>query len=119
MGDEWGELGTRFSYCAVAALSLLGRLDALNKDLTVSWIAKCKNFDGGFGMVEGAESHAAYGALFPGPPLFWPSPVDSMSVAAHSLDMHWHAFYSGSTRYRRRRDARLVAQRTTTTERWA
>lgn len=61
MGDEWGEIDTRFSYCAVAALALLGRLDVLDKDLTVSWIKKCKNFDGSFGRVEGAESHASYG----------------------------------------------------------
>jgi geranylgeranyl transferase type-2 subunit beta len=60
-GDEWGEIDTRFSYCAVAALSLLGRLDELDKAKAVSWIARCKNLDGGFGMTEGAESHAAYG----------------------------------------------------------
>lgn len=62
-GDEWGEIDTRFTYCAVAALSLLGRLDDLDKDKTVSWLAKCKNYDGGFGMVEGAESHAAQGGF--------------------------------------------------------
>ena len=61
MGDEWGEIDCRFSYCAVSALSLLGRLDALDKDLTASWIIACVNFDGGYGMVPGAESHAAYG----------------------------------------------------------
>ena len=60
-GDEWGEIDTRFTYCAVAALSLLGRLDDLDAEKTVSWIARCKNYDGGFGMVEGAESHAAQG----------------------------------------------------------
>lgn len=54
-------MASRFSYCAVSALSLLGRLDALDKDLTVGFIERCKNFDGGFGMVDGAESHAAYG----------------------------------------------------------
>jgi len=63
MGDEWGEIDTRFSYCAVSALSLLGRLEALDIDRTVSWISRCQNHDGGFGMVEGAESHAAYGKL--------------------------------------------------------
>ena len=60
-GDEWGEIDTRFTYCAVACLSLLGRLDALDSEKTVNWLSKCKNFDGGFGMVEGAESHAAQG----------------------------------------------------------
>lgn len=49
----------------MSVLSLLGRLDALEptKRATVRFIERCKNFDGGFGMVEGAESHAAYGAL--------------------------------------------------------
>ena len=64
MGDEWGEIDTRFTYCAVCALSLLGRLDALDKDKTVAHIARCANFDGGFGMVEGAESHAAWGTQY-------------------------------------------------------
>ncbi|GAA6062430.1 hypothetical protein JCM10212_003304 [Sporobolomyces blumeae] len=61
-GDPWGEHASRYTYCAVSTLSLLGRLDALapTRDKTVEFISKCKNFDGGFGMVEGAESHAAY-----------------------------------------------------------
>ncbi|GAA5823686.1 hypothetical protein JCM11251_000725 [Rhodosporidiobolus azoricus] len=62
-GDSWGEHATRFTFCGIAALSLLNRLDDLGqdgKDKTVEFIEKCKNFDGGFGMVEGAESHAAY-----------------------------------------------------------
>ena len=29
-GDEWGEVDTRFSYCALCTASLLGRLDAIN-----------------------------------------------------------------------------------------
>ena len=28
-GDKWGEVDTRFSFCAVAILSLLGHLDAI------------------------------------------------------------------------------------------
>lgn len=60
-GDEWGEIDTRFTYCAVACLSLLGQLDKLDSDKTVAWLEKCKNHDGGFGMVQGAESHAAQG----------------------------------------------------------
>ncbi|GAA5937304.1 Rab geranylgeranyltransferase BET2 [Sporobolomyces koalae] len=61
-GDSWGEHASRFTYCAVSTLSLLGRLDALapTRSATIEFVAKCKNFDGGFGMVEGAESHAAY-----------------------------------------------------------
>ncbi|GAA5920006.1 hypothetical protein JCM1841_000371 [Sporobolomyces salmonicolor] len=61
-GDAWKEQDSRFSYCAVSILSLLGRLEALEptRDKTIEFIRNCRNFDGGFGMVEGAESHAAY-----------------------------------------------------------
>jgi len=61
-GDQWGETDTRFLYCAVSALSLLGRLNELDVEKTVGYIKRCRNFDGGFGAVEGAESHAAQGA---------------------------------------------------------
>lgn len=60
MGDRWGEVDTRFSYCALNALSLMQKLQE-NEELvknTVSFIGKCRNFDGGFGAVPGAESHA-------------------------------------------------------------
>jgi len=58
-GDSFGEIDTRFSYCAISALSLLGQLSQLDKDKTVKQILRCRNFDGGFGSREGAESHAA------------------------------------------------------------
>jgi len=61
-GDAFGEIDTRFICCALLALSLLGRLDAINKDNAVSYIVQCRNFDGGFGGSVGAESHAAQGA---------------------------------------------------------
>ncbi|RGB39728.1 terpenoid cyclases/protein prenyltransferase alpha-alpha toroid [Rhizophagus diaphanus] len=57
-GDEWGEIDTRFSYCALSCLSLLKRLDAINIPKAVEFIMLCKNFDGGFGVSPGAESHA-------------------------------------------------------------
>jgi geranylgeranyl transferase type-2 subunit beta len=57
-GDHWGEVDTRFSYCALSCLSLLGRLDAVNVELAVQFIDTCQNFDGGFGSIPGAESHA-------------------------------------------------------------
>jgi geranylgeranyl transferase type-2 subunit beta len=60
-GDAFGETDTRFLYCAVNALSLLGKLDELNVEKTVAYIRRCRNFDGGFGAVAGAESHAAQG----------------------------------------------------------
>lgn len=57
-GDKWGEIDTRFSYCALQAAALLGRLDALNVPAAVEFVLSCRNFDGGFGAVPGAESHA-------------------------------------------------------------
>jgi geranylgeranyl transferase type-2 subunit beta len=57
-GDEWGEYDTRFVYNAISTLSLLGRLDAVNVDKAVEYILKCQNYDGGFGVVPGAESHS-------------------------------------------------------------
>ena len=60
-GDQFGEIDTRFLYCAVNALSLLGHLHELDAEKTVGYIRRCRNFDGGFGAREGAESHAAQG----------------------------------------------------------
>ncbi|KAL9190092.1 hypothetical protein ACHAXT_007303 [Thalassiosira profunda] len=74
-GDEWGEVDTRFSYCALSCLAILGRLplpewaegerDKSNGEealidtrKAVQYIISCRNFDGGFGCVPGAESHA-------------------------------------------------------------
>jgi len=64
MGDEWGEVDTRFVYCALNCLSLLGRLPAkegganVNVEKAVEYLLLCRNFDGSFGCVPGAESHA-------------------------------------------------------------
>lgn len=67
-GDSFGERDTRFSYILVSALSLLGRLDALEtihggkgRELVVGNIAGSMNFDGAFGSEPGAESHGAQG----------------------------------------------------------
>ncbi|KOX67356.1 Geranylgeranyl transferase type-2 subunit beta, partial [Melipona quadrifasciata] len=57
-GDIWGEVDMRFSFCAVATLSLLNRLDVIDVDKAVEFVMKCMNFDGGFGSKPGAESHA-------------------------------------------------------------
>ncbi|KAJ3236317.1 hypothetical protein HDU81_010906 [Chytriomyces hyalinus] len=59
-GDEYSEIDTRFSYCALSCLSLLGKLQAPFVDITkaVTFIHSCKNFDGGYGSVPGAESHS-------------------------------------------------------------
>jgi geranylgeranyl transferase type-2 subunit beta len=72
-GDIWGEVDTRFSYCALQCLAIIGCLPTLasaaDEDLSststsidiakaVHFIAECINFDGGFGAVPTAESHA-------------------------------------------------------------
>lgn len=57
-GDKWGEIDTRFSFCAVMCLSLLQRLDAIDINKTVEFVLSCMNFDGGFGSKPGSESHA-------------------------------------------------------------
>ncbi|KAF9523298.1 rab geranylgeranyltransferase [Crepidotus variabilis] len=62
-GDAFGETDTRFLYCAVNALSLLGKLDLLDREKVVEYLQRCRNYDGGFGSVAGAESHAAQGFL--------------------------------------------------------
>ena len=51
-GDKWGEVDTRFSFCAVATLALLNKLDAIDVDKAVSFVESCKNFDGGFGFIQ-------------------------------------------------------------------
>lgn len=57
-GDEWGEYDTRFLYGALNALSLLGMVHAIDVPKVVTYIKACENFDGGFGVCPGAESHA-------------------------------------------------------------
>jgi geranylgeranyl transferase type-2 subunit beta len=61
MGDEYGEIDTRFVFTAIQALSILGKLSNVNTEKTAEWIKKCQNFDGGFGLIPEAESHAAQG----------------------------------------------------------
>lgn len=60
--DFYGEIDTRFSYCAVAVLKLLNKLDPnyINLKTATEYVLSCQNFDGGFGGIPGAESHAAY-----------------------------------------------------------
>lgn len=66
-GDHYGETDTRFSYCAINALSLLNikyltpGTAVVNVDKVINHISRCRNFDGGFGSGIGAESHAGQG----------------------------------------------------------
>ncbi|CAM9336623.1 unnamed protein product [Pylaiella littoralis] len=59
-GDEWGEVDTRFSYCALSSMAILGQLDSGKIDVkkAAEFVGRCRNFDGGFGCIPGAESHA-------------------------------------------------------------
>lgn len=78
--DRYGEIDTRISCCGVLGLQLLSLLERGDFDpeslsrpackvflsevgvdlkAIVQYIQKCYNLDGGFGAVEGAESHAA------------------------------------------------------------
>lgn len=60
-GDRWGEIDTRFSFCALATLKLLNRLDAIDLNKAVEFVMSCNNqIDGGFGRMPGSESHSAY-----------------------------------------------------------
>ena len=65
-GDEWGETDTRFLCGALIALSLLHLLPhqqsdqspLINVQTAIAHVKACQNFDGGFGVAPGAESHA-------------------------------------------------------------
>lgn len=65
-GDKWGETDTRFIYCAMLALSLMNMLPHQRQEspplvdmrAATDYIKACQNFDGGFGVAPGAESHS-------------------------------------------------------------
>lgn len=57
-GDRWGEIDTRFSYSALNCLALLDALHLVDVDAAVRYVLRCQNWDGGFGVQPGAESHA-------------------------------------------------------------
>lgn len=65
-GDEWGETDTRFLYGAMNVLSLLGYLPhqrpaepaLIDVAAAVAHVKACQNFDGGFGVAPGAETHS-------------------------------------------------------------
>ena len=48
-GDIWGEIDTRFSYCALSSLTLLNQLHKINVQKASEFVLKCRNFDGSFG----------------------------------------------------------------------
>ncbi|KAA6395599.1 MAG: putative Geranylgeranyl transferase type-2 subunit beta 2 [Streblomastix strix] len=56
-GDKYGEVDTRFSYCACCALSLINKLNVINQEKAVEYLDRCRNWDGGFGQWIDSESH--------------------------------------------------------------
>ena len=87
-GDAFGETDTRFLYCAVSALSLLGALDRFDRARTVAYLAACRNFDGGFGRIAGAESHAAQGACLVLSIPLPPPPGDTLRTQYGCVRLH-------------------------------
>ena len=60
-GDEWGEIDTRFTYCAAVSLAVLGRLDAIDCAAACNYVLSTRNeLDGGFGCAKSVESHSGY-----------------------------------------------------------
>ena len=57
-GDEWGETDTRFLYGALNALSLLHLTHLIDTTKAVQYVQACANFDGGYGVSPGAETHS-------------------------------------------------------------
>lgn len=65
-GDRWGETDTRFLFCALCTLSLLGLLPSqstqepplINTASAINHVKACQNPDGGFGVSPGYESHS-------------------------------------------------------------
>ncbi|CAF9925969.1 MAG: hypothetical protein HETSPECPRED_006218 [Heterodermia speciosa] len=57
-GDEWGETDTRFLYGALNALSLLHLTSLIDTTKAVQYVQACSNFDGGYGVSPGAETHS-------------------------------------------------------------
>ena len=51
-------MDTRFLFGAFNALSLLGLLHFVDVSKSVEYIQQCANFDGGYGVSPGAESHS-------------------------------------------------------------
>ncbi|EDQ91290.1 uncharacterized protein MONBRDRAFT_20037 [Monosiga brevicollis MX1] len=59
-GNDPSDTDTRFSYCALATLALVDKLqpEAINVRQAGEFVLACQNDDGGFGLRPGCESHA-------------------------------------------------------------
>ncbi|WCJ19586.1 Geranylgeranyl transferase type-1 subunit beta [Euphorbia peplus] len=51
------ETDLRFMYCAAAICFMLEDWSGMDKEKAKEYIVNCQSYDGGFGMVPGAESH--------------------------------------------------------------
>ncbi|CAE8721682.1 unnamed protein product [Polarella glacialis] len=86
---------TRFAYCALSALTILDALDRVDVDACTQWVLpqRCMNYEGSFGPVPRAESHAAYVfcAVSAGSPAFNPAAAlalaGALEAAAASDDL--------------------------------
>ncbi|XP_029130039.1 geranylgeranyl transferase type-1 subunit beta isoform X1 [Cajanus cajan] len=60
-----GETDLRFVYCAAAICFMLDNWSGMDKEKAKDFILRCQSYDGGFGLVPGAESHggATYCAI--------------------------------------------------------
>jgi geranylgeranyl transferase type-1 subunit beta len=58
------ESDLRFLYCACAISHMLNDWSAVNQDLAVDYIKKCRSFDGGIAVLPGQEGHG--GGVFCG-----------------------------------------------------
>lgn len=95
-GDLWGEVDTRFSYCAIAILYLLGMQEShLGQiDAAVRYIEACRDVgDGSFAAKPGAESHG--GQVFCCVAAL--SIVEKVDLIDTSRLLQWLAFRQTST----------------------
>ncbi|KAF3433729.1 hypothetical protein FNV43_RR24832 [Rhamnella rubrinervis] len=51
------ETDLRFIYCAAAICSLLENWSGMDREKAKEYILNCQSYDGGFGLIPGAESH--------------------------------------------------------------
>ncbi|CAK7325670.1 unnamed protein product [Dovyalis caffra] len=51
------ETDLRFVYCAAAICFMLEDWSGMDREKTKEYVLKCQSYDGGFGMIPGAESH--------------------------------------------------------------
>lgn len=58
VGDSFSDDDTRYSYCALSCLALLGELERADLDAAARHIYSCLTPEGAFGMRPGTEAHA-------------------------------------------------------------